>query len=72
LDILEAQDNLLKYLEEISYKYYLDPYSDDGFECCCRLPEICYCCRLVGITNDIIEENEDIGKQRAINSLKEE
>ena len=71
MDIIEAQENLLKYLEKISYKYNLDPYSDDGFEYCCRLPEIYYCCRLIGIDNDVISENEDVGKQRAINKLKE-
>jgi len=72
LNIIEAQENLLKYLEEISYRCYLDPYSDSGFELWCILPEIRYCCKLIGIDNDIIDENEDIGKQRAINASKGE
>ncbi len=70
MDIIEAQDNLLKQLEECAFEHYKDPYGDDSIYTLDALMITTACCRLIGIEDDIIKENVDIGKQRGLEEYK--
>jgi len=66
IEITEAQANLLKKLEDAAYSHYQDPLGKYCIDTITRLGTIRECCFAVGIEKEVVAENEEIGKERAM------